>query len=124
MGKRTGLYLTDADMQRRAALSDPPHGEVYRAGLSALEHERFGPPVTRRDLVTERFGKPVYMDVQPPGRSLSAGEQQAAIGEARRRPLAGDALTVIAPCIHPRSARDPKNPSRCRCGALNLPVPG
>lgn len=26
-------------------------------------------------------------------------------------------------CTHPRAARDPKSPSRCRCGALNLAVP-
>ncbi len=138
MGRRRNVYISEDDDRRLAAL-EAALPVVIQAGLSALEHERLGPPVTRRVPLAS-----------PPGRSLSAGEQQAAMEEARRAagcectsggtllhiaedcPVHGDewpsvfaaaSLTVIAPCIHPRSARDPKNPSRCRCGALNLPEP-
>jgi hypothetical protein len=132
VGKRTSVYLTPARQARVDALG-VPLPDVLDAGLSALEHERPGPPVTRRETVTQWPKNPppdlepfrFYPDPMAPGRSLSAGEQQAAMGEARRRPFVAESLTVTAPgCAHPRSARDPKNPSRCRCGALNLPVPG
>jgi hypothetical protein len=185
------VYLSDAQDQQLAVL-ELPLAEIVRRGFAAAEHERLGPPVTRRErqqatfavpswkpdvsailagqsdaamdeymnrwlercpycpaaaragdlasarkvltghIASEHPGKPLRPGEDPvppfaafqPGRSLSAGEQQAAMGEARRRSFVAESLTVTAPgCSHPRPARDPRNPSRCRCGALNLPEP-
>ena len=53
MGKRTSVYLTDAQAAALTAL-DLTLAEIVRKGFAAAEHELFGPPVARRSPVVGR----------------------------------------------------------------------
>lgn len=95
MGHRVSAYLSD-ELFGAWKASGLPLGEAVRRGLSQ-------PPAPARNRA------------QPPRRTAPAAAELA-------RERARDQRD--ADCAHPKSARDAKNPARCRCGAVNLPAPG
>ena len=58
MGRKTSIYLNDDDLERIRAAGNPPIPELIRAGLTALENFRAGPPMAAAEATDVTAGPP------------------------------------------------------------------